>query len=473
MNNKYILSLLSLLIFSCNTYAAQIVYPKSNDVVINSGETFFIGNEKPDRELLINGEKVKIHPSGGFYHVVKLKDGENIFTIDNKTDENLIYKIKKPLPSAKQTAKSVYKEFTTSSIYITTGDNSPLRNAPDDNGKSRLQTLSKDIPLEVIGEYGKYYKIKLAKDDYAWIDKGNVKQNNSFDYSPAKVVTYTFEENNSKLKYNIKLDKKVPYIVSEKRIFDLINNKYNEKSDGLDITLYNVKGYAENKYELGIDLPNNLFGYKAYFTDGNEFVIEIKKFPEASEGRPLKGIKVTLDPGHGGSEYGAIGCLGDKEKDINLAIALKTKSLLEKAGAKVYLTRSDDKDLGLYDRVKISNSNDSDIFLSLHANALPDSLASTYRSGTSTYYFYSQSAPLARILLETMTKELGTSNDKVRQESFAVIRNTESPSVLIEVAYMINPDDNAKLVSPEFQNKAAKSIVHGLERYINELHEQQ
>ncbi len=463
---KLINIFLFLLIFSGTVYGAQIVYPKNENVTINSPVTFFVGNEKPDKELIINNEKVKIHPSGGFYHVVKLKPGENIFNIDNKTDDVKVFKIRRPVQTAGKESTTTYKNFPESAIYLTKNDNSPLRNAPDDNGTSRLQNLPKDVPLKVIGYYGKYYKIELGQDDYAWIDKNNIVAAN-YDYSPAKLKVYTYEEDKSKIVYSVQLNKKVPFVTSEKRVFDLINEKYEPSANGLDITLYNIDGYPENKYEINFAFDRLLFGYKVYFADGNEFRVEIKKVPEANT---LYGLVITLDPGHGGSEYGAIGCLGTKEKDVNLAIALKTKAVLEKAGAKVYLTRTGDSDLGLYDRVKFSQKNNSDIFISIHSNALPDSLAETYRSGTSTYYFFPQSAPLARALLTTMTKELGTANDKVRQESFAVIRNSESASVLVEVGYMINPEDNSKLANPEFQQKAALSILHGIERYINELH---
>lgn len=466
INYKTLNIIMAVIMLAGTAYGAEIVYPKSENVTINSPVTFFIGNEKPDKELYINGEKVKIHPSGGFYHVVKLNTGENVFNIDNKTDDAKIFKIRRPVKAAEKKETTAYKSLSEPAIYITKNENSPLRNAPDDNGTSRLQNLPKDIPLKIIGSLGKFYKIELGQDDFAWIDKNNVAPAN-YDYTPAKIESFTYEEDSSKITYTVKLNKKVPFVASEKRVFDVINEKYEPSADGLDITLYNINGYPDSKYELNFNQENMLFGYKINFTDGNEFKVEIKKTPQSET---LKGLVITLDPGHGGSEYGAIGCLGTKEKDVNLSIALKTKDLLEKAGAKVYITRTDDSYLGLHDRVKFSQKNNSDIFISIHSNALPDSLAETYRSGTSTYYFYPQSAPLARALITTMTKELRTANDKVRQESFAVIRNHESVSVLVEVGYMINPEDNSKLVNPEFQQKAALSILHGIERYINELH---
>ena len=461
--------LLFILGFVSKTFALEIVYPKANDVKINSPVTFFIGNDKPDSNLTINNEKVKIHPSGGFYHVVKLNSGENIFNVENANGEKQLYRIFRPnfiVQSASTVKPIIYK----SPIYVRVkNNNSPLRSEPSDSGLNRLQHLQKGTYLAIIGEYGKFYKTQLARDDYAWIEKSLVINENLQSPVLAKMISYTYENTAAFERYNIKLSDKVPYVLNERVSFEHINNKYEAFSKGLDLTIYNVDSQPENKFELEINSKEKLFGYDSYYTASNELIITIKKIPQVSDNQPLKNIKVTLDPGHGGSEYGAIGCLGHKEKDINLAIALKAKEYLEKKGAIVSLTRNEDFDLGLYQRVEMSKAFDSDIFISIHSNALPDALAQTYRSGTSVYYFYPQSNDLAKIMLETLTKELGTNNDKVRQESFAVIRNTSSPAILIEIGYMINPEDNSKLITPEFQTKAGQAIANGLENYISGL----
>ena len=82
MKNVLMFVLLNI-IFCSAVNAASVVYPKTNEVKINSPVTFFIGNENPQNKLKINNEEVKIHNSGGFYHVVNLNLGKNIFTIDN------------------------------------------------------------------------------------------------------------------------------------------------------------------------------------------------------------------------------------------------------------------------------------------------------------------------------------------------------------------------------------------------------
>ena len=158
-----------------------------------------------------------------------------------------------------------------------------------------------------------------------------------------------------------------------------------------------------------------------------------------------------------------------REKDINFAMALKLKEKLQKAGAIVIMTRVNDSAIGLTERVLSAQKNNVDIFLSIHNNALPDSAARSERIGASTYYYNIHSHELAEKIQERLVNELKMKDDKVRRESFAVIRNTQSIAVLIEVGYLIKPEDNIKLIDSKFQHKAAQAILHGLENYLNEL----
>ncbi len=465
---KVALFILILSTFFNFAQAAVIVYPKTENSTVNSNVTFFVGSENPKYSLKINSEPVEIHSSGGFFHPVKLLPGKNIFNIDNGVDKKLIYTIYKPDDNIAEENEHILT-YDHNMIYITSKDGVPLRAVPYDGGINRLQHFNKGVPLNVVGEYKQFYKVQLARDDYAWINKNYVQQISNYEYSPAKIVNFTYEETAKKKIYKFKLSQRVPYILSERTSYDYVDKTFVLKADGLDLVIYNVYGMPENKYEIYINTQDELFGYKSYFSEDNELVIEVKNSPKIDKSMPLKGLRITIDPGHGGDESGAVGCLGDYEKNINLDIALKLKDYLDKAGAKVFMTRSDDSYVSLADRVKISQNNQSDIFISIHNNALKDSDANSKRSGSSVYYFYPESKKLAEALLGSLTGKLSMKNDQLRQRSFAVIRNTESISVLLEIGYMIKPEDNAKLMKSEFQNEAALAILHGLENYLNEL----
>ena len=123
----------------------------------------------------------------------------------------------------------------------------------------------------------------------------------------------------------------------------------------------------------------------------------------------------------------------------------------------------------LKNRVEAAQYLNSDIFISIHHNAPPDSAAFSNKSGSSVFYFYPQSKPLAKSIQNALVTELELNNDNVKAQSFAVVRNTQSLAILVEIGYMTNPEDNAKIITPEFQDKAADAIIHGLENYLNDI----
>ncbi|MCM1338985.1 MAG: N-acetylmuramoyl-L-alanine amidase [Muribaculaceae bacterium] len=448
-----ILSAASFFICPDSANALEIVYPKSDEVSITSGATFFIGNENPDFGLKINSESVKLHENGSFLHPVKLNSGENVFILDNGVEPPLEYRITRVEDTTGDRAeKEVLYDKT--SQFITAKNGVVLYSTPYTQGINRLQLIEKDIPLSVVGEFDEFYKVQLARDDYVWVLKDDVAEFVQSVGLIASVEGFEYCETRTKRVFTLKLSDKVPYILSE--------------TGGLDLVVYNLKGYPEGKYEFHINNIGRLFGYKVYYKNNNELVVEVKNPPVINKEAPLKGLKITLDPGHGGSEEGAIGCLGDKEKDINLAIALKLKDLLIASGAEVFMTRDNDSSVFLAERVNISRENDSDVFISIHNNALPDDLAFSGKSGSSVFYYYPQSKLLGNKILKSLVST-GMRDDKLTRKSFAVIRNTESLAVLVEVGYMIQPEDNAKLVDDGFQQMAAEAIKQGMENYFNEL----
>lgn len=130
------------------------------------------------------------------------------------------------------------------------------------------------------------------------------------------------------------------------------------------------------------------------------------------------------------------------------------------------MTRTDDSYVGLKERVDFTNQEEAVIFVSLHCNALPDGADPNKNSGTSIYYYYPEAKSLADTIMSQVTSDLGVNNDRVRQGSFAVVRNTNALSILIETSYLINPEDNAKLITPEFQKQYAKSVATAIEKYF-------
>lgn len=189
----------------------------------------------------------------------------------------------------------------------------------------------------------------------------------------------------------------------------------------------------------------------------------------------LQGKLIVIDPGHGGSDPGAIGPRRTFEKKLNLDLSLMVKAILEKAGAKVVMTRQTDIDLSTPDasdrdelraRTMVANDRKADIFLSIHHN----SSANSDLSGTTTYYYRKTlyDVVLAQCLQDAMVRGGGLDNIGVRTANFFVVKNTWMPAALLEVGFISNPQEEQTLGSPAFQQRMALAIVAGIDQFFGQ-----
>ena len=188
----------------------------------------------------------------------------------------------------------------------------------------------------------------------------------------------------------------------------------------------------------------------------------------------LKGKVITIDPGHGGSDSGAVGPTGLYEKTATLKIGLNVAEMLKQSGAKVYITRKSDKDVygpnasataELQARCNVGNWSNSDIFVSIHL----DSFTSPSAQGTTGYYYVNgsyDSQKLATYVKDGVIEQIGTPDRGAKTCNFYVVKNTEMPATLVEVAFVSNPEEEAILKSEDGIKKAAKGIFNGIVRYF-------
>ncbi|MDD4236946.1 MAG: N-acetylmuramoyl-L-alanine amidase [Desulfotomaculaceae bacterium] len=178
---------------------------------------------------------------------------------------------------------------------------------------------------------------------------------------------------------------------------------------------------------------------------------------------------IVLDPGHGGSDPGAIGPNGTQEKTVTLDIAKRVSKLLEAQGAKVIMTRSMDKDVSLSAITDIANKNKADILVSIHINANTNPSI----GGTTSYIYDGTETPrlqesnkLACSIQNEMIKSLGLRDIGVKEANFAVVRTSNMPAVLLELAFISNSSEEKLLKTDSFKNKAAEAIVKGIGTYF-------
>jgi N-acetylmuramoyl-L-alanine amidase len=204
-------------------------------------------------------------------------------------------------------------------------------------------------------------------------------------------------------------------------------------------------------------------------------VIDIfERLPRPASGSAgLTGKVVLVDPGHGGSDPGAVGAGGTKEKDFTLKLSLKLRDALTKAGAKVVMTRTGDVDVHsknatareeLQARVDIGAKAKADIFVSVHSNAS----VKREQGGLSTYYYAKakNDAILAESVQKSLTKGFALDDKGVRQADFYVTKRSPMPAILLEIAFISNPAEEKLLNSNWFQNKVVDCIVQGLSDYF-------
>lgn len=243
---------------------------------------------------------------------------------------------------------------------------------------------------------------------------------------------------------------------------NLLDRNVIKIADGIidHIELAKVKG--DKNYNLEIIINLNAFPSYEILSSSPTDNIELA-FYSSSSLTPLKNKLIVIDPGHGGSDPGAV--VGNvKEKDLNLDIALKLKTLLEANGAKVFMTREDDTFVNLYARAEMANKLNADLFISIHHNA-----ATSNATGTETLYYPDPEKKLfAQALQRAVVSYTGFHNRGIiERPGIVVTRETKMPSALVEVGFLTNPNDLAHIMTDEFKQKVAQGILQGIVDYIS------
>lgn len=193
-------------------------------------------------------------------------------------------------------------------------------------------------------------------------------------------------------------------------------------------------------------------------------------------------ITVVIDPGHGGFDPGKVGINGALEKDINLAVSLKLKRLLEQNDVRVIMTREDDS--GLYNdgdsnkkatdmrkRVEIINNSKAVLAISIHQN----SYTSEAIKGAQVFYYTKsdQGKQFAQVMQSQLKATIadGNKRESKSNDSYYMLRKTDCPIAIVECGYLSNSSEAALLLQEDYQEKLAWAIHLGIFSYLNSLDE--
>ena len=390
----------------------------------------------------------------------------------------------------------VYKIPMENSITVRNLDDYPVVKIISDNtrltynlGPIRLggpirSELGPGVMMKVNGRMGDYYRIKLNE-----IESGMVRQDHVEELPPETLPPSYFITNMScgpgsgEDIVSIPYLEPVPYSISPQPDLNrIVITLYGVKTSSTWIS--HRKGRkivdkvtwqqtAPETYQVYVNMKTEkIWGYDLR-PEGKQLILRIKYPPkyQLDKDKPLAGLKVAIEAGHGGESTGAVGLSGLLEKDINLDLALKFGAICEEKGAEVFQVRETDETIGLLDKRKSALASEADLLISIHANAAGTSRGYLRVPGTSTYYNNPFWAPLAENVYERLL-ELGLAEfGVVGSFNYTVIRVSQMPTILVEQAFLTHAEDEEKLADPEFREKMAIKIYDGIIDYLSYMND--
>ena len=336
----------------------------------------------------------------------------------------------------------------------------------------------------VTGREGGSLRVALGSNLSGWIAEHDVEL--STGVAPPRAVTGNIgvSASSAGASVRVSLSERVAFLVEENealdglslRIFSAVGHTnwvtYEGDSDFVDEVRWRQEATDIIAVTVRLKPGRRLWGWNAHY-DAGSLNLDLRRPPRVNPSGPLSGLKVMLDPGHMPSATGATGPLGTKEMDANYAIAQSLAEILARDGAVVLVTRSSPTDeVSLIDRPRQAVDRGADLFVSLHNNALPDgSNPFAKPRGFTVFYYHPHSLALGRALHAAYKDKLPLPDEGLQWGNLLVARLSAVPAVLIENAYMILPDQEARLNDPAFRKDLAQAAAAGLRAFVLEAGE--
>ena len=371
-------------------------------------------------------------------------------------------------------------------LLVTTDNNSifTFTLAPIRLGAPIRNELPKNVILKSSGIFGNYYRVWLSDSEEGYINNDYVKKLPAGTPAPSYFINpiscYPTETSDV---VKIPYMESVPYDVYPEPLQNrIVINLYGVKTSSTwiihksnlrfieEITWQQI---SKKTYKIYVNLKSSkIWGYELK-PNGKELIFKIK-YPPAynlTSKQPLKGIKISIEAGHGGSNSGAVSLSGIKEKDINLKLSQLLESLFKKNGAEVLQVRDSDKDMTLGEKRDMATNSDANIHFSIHANSSDPENEFLGAAGTCTFYHNPFWAKFAENIFDKLVELNLKPFGSVGSFNYKVTRMPEMPSILVEQAFMSNAEDEEKLADDNFRARMAHKIYDGLINYLKYMKE--
>jgi N-acetylmuramoyl-L-alanine amidase len=329
--------------------------------------------------------------------------------------------------------------------------------------------------LTVTGQRGGFYRVQLSGDLHAWVPTDDIELLPGGVVPPGGAVTGArFIPSTDYIDLRVGIPDRIPYHVEETEyglqldVYGAVSQvnffQYGKVDPLIDRAVWSQP--RDSTFRVNVELNQPVWGYDVFHDGNNALVLRIRRPPAINAARPLQGLVILVDAGHGGRDTATIGPTRFPEAHANLGIALALKPQLEAAGARVVMTRSTNIFLELGERTKMATDSGAHILLSVHNNAFPDGVNPFVNNGTSAYYYHPQSVDMAQALQRHLLAELGLRDIGYGRADLALVRPTWMPAVLTETSFMMVPEQEAGLRNPVWLDRIARAHVRGLEEFV-------
>lgn len=338
-------------------------------------------------------------------------------------------------------------------------------------GGAKMGYLDTLVRLHITGKFNDEYRVSLAPGLEAYIPEDAVTLLPEGTFIPRSLTSSWKVWGDSSFDYlSIGLDQRLPYlseqltdptrIVLEIEGATSNTNWISQYLDTREIKSVSYEEASRGRVRVIIGLNHAQdWGYRVYYV-GNDLTIRIKHQPENLS---LNHLTIAVDAGHGGSNLGALGPTGVREKTLTLKIAERLRRDLEQAGAHVIMTRNRDIFVSMEDRTLMLRKEDPDLMVSIHLNASADPI---HVSGTSTYYRYPGFRPLSLDIYKRMVALGLNGYGNVGGFNFALNGPTDFPNALVETVFLSNPADEDRVLKSAFRQRIARAILAGIQDFL-------
>ena len=351
--------------------------------------------------------------------------------------------------------------------------------------------------VQLTGRFPGYARIRLDSALQIWVDAADAKTFSWDTVAPRRVA------GNARVRSSAEWSDLIIPVGDRPAYF------IEEHPGVLELTLYDTRGGTDivnfptadsliktveweaersDRIKYTVRLTQDPFGYLALYEDGS-FILRVRRAPSRewaggspqaadtsrragsplpTSASPLRGLTIAVDPGH--PPGGAIGPSGYTEAEAVLAVGFALQRILRERGATVVMTRTTADAVDLALRPIIARRANAHAFVSLHYNAYPDGV-NPFRqpNGMEVYFYRPHSEPLARAVQAAMLRRMPLPDQGVYFRSLAVVRNTWMPAVLTEGGFMMIPEQEHAMKTPEFQERYALAVADGLEAFFRAL----